>query len=105
MFRERDGDGAGAGAEVEDGGDAGAGPFGTLAGVLNDEFDEGFGIGTRDKNVAGDDEFEREEPGFADEIGDGDVIHALLHEFAEGGDFDPREGCVRTGCRGPCGSI
>ena len=86
-FGKRDRDGAGAGAEVEDGGDAGAGPVGTLAGVLDDEFDESFGVGPGDEDIARDDEFEREKPGFPDEVGDGDVVGALLHEFAEGGDF------------------
>src|ERR1035437_1986485 len=80
LLGEGGGKDSGAGTEVEDdgapptatsavgcGGGGGRGPFGMLADLLDDEFDKGFGVGAGNQHVAGDGEFQREEPGFSDE--------------------------------------
>ena len=73
--------------------------------MLDDEFDEGFGVGAGDEDVAGDGEFEGEEPGFSDEVGDGDVVAAAGDEFAEGSELVFGEDGFVLGVQGHAGAF
>ena len=73
--------------------------------MLDDMFDEGFGGGSWDEDVAIDGEFEAEEMCDPDEVLDGFVLGGAFDEFAECGSFERAGGSIEIEVEVDSGAI